>query len=154
MAEYREFAARFNAAIALLGFRTQKAVADALGITPGYLSELLSGKKFPSDTVLLLMEAKFGVNSNYLKDGTEPKFLQGREPGKGTGVREDQQAYNSALMREIIETVEEIFKKEKRYLPPTKKAELIDLLYEELSNEDADKEQRKAKVLRFTRLAS
>lgn len=41
------------------------------------------------------------------------------------------------LMREIIETVEEIFQKKRLHLPPRKKADLIMIVYDEISENRA-----------------
>jgi len=94
------------------------------------------------------------INKVVEVSGCDAAWLLSGKGGAEAPAPAVQHGYNSGLMREIIETIEEIFVKEKRGLPPAKKAELIDLLYEELSNEASDEEQRKGKILRFTRLAS
>jgi len=70
------------------------------------------------------------------------------------GVAEGQQGYDTGLMTEIIETVEELFEEENLSLPPKKKAQLIELLYQELSEDPGDADKLKGKILKFTRLAS
>jgi len=69
-------------------------------------------------------------------------------------VREDQRPHDSELMTEVIEAVEDVFAEKGISLPPKKKAQLIELLYQEQSEDRGDSEKLKRKILKFTRLAS
>jgi len=47
----------------------QKEFAESLGISANYLSEIESGKKQPSETILLLIEVRYAINAEWLKTG-------------------------------------------------------------------------------------
>ncbi len=66
MANFSNFPARLKMALELKGYKTQKETADFLGVSEGYLSELLKGKKTPSSMLINLIESKMGIASAWL----------------------------------------------------------------------------------------
>jgi len=70
------FKDRFKTALELLGLKKQKDVVAALGVSKGYISGLLSGKKMPGDFFRQVIEAKLGISSAWLRDGELPVFTQ------------------------------------------------------------------------------
>jgi|GEM_PF-5454747 transcriptional regulator with XRE-family HTH domain len=77
---FEAFAARLRAALAKKGYKKQAEVAELLGVSRGYLSELLKGKKLPSDIVLSLIESKMGIRAEWLREGKPPMFFLGQAP--------------------------------------------------------------------------
>lgn len=66
---------------------TQKEFAGALGIVQGFLSGIETGRKAPSDTLLIALTHTYGINPGWLKSGAGEPFQDapaaGR-PGAGT----------------------------------------------------------------------
>jgi len=58
---------------------TQKEFAKKIGITQGYLTEVESGKKQPSEKVLKLISHTFGVSYEWLKYGKGEMWEKGGE---------------------------------------------------------------------------
>jgi len=52
----------------------QKEMADLIGISPNYLSELEAGKKKPSRLLLTLLETRLAINPEWLLTGEGPMF--------------------------------------------------------------------------------
>ena len=52
----------------------QKQMADLIGISPNYLSELEAGKKKPSRLLLALLESRLAINLEWLLTGKGPMF--------------------------------------------------------------------------------
>lgn len=73
------FAERFKAATEKLGYKRQYIIAEALGISRAYLSELITGKKNPSDIILNLIEIRLAIRSEWLTDGRGDIFLTEEE---------------------------------------------------------------------------
>jgi SOS-response transcriptional repressor LexA len=74
------FSTNIAKAIKVKGLK-QKAIAEKTGITPAYLSEILGGKKQPSDRVIYLICQAIGVSENWARTGNgemieENKFRQ------------------------------------------------------------------------------
>ena len=53
---------------------TQKEFAASLGIVQGFLSGIETGRKRPSDTLLIALAHTFGINPQWLKDGSGESF--------------------------------------------------------------------------------
>lgn len=53
---------------------TQKEFAGSLGIVQGFLSGIETGRKRPSDTLLIALSHTFGINPEWLKDGAGESF--------------------------------------------------------------------------------
>ena len=68
-----ETGARIRKARLALGL-TQKAFAASLGIVQGFLSGLETGRKRPSDTLLIALTHTHGINPEWLKDGKGEPF--------------------------------------------------------------------------------
>lgn len=68
-----ETGARIKKARLALGL-TQKEFAAALGIVQGFLSGIETGRKRPSDTLLIALSHTFGINSQWLSDGSGESF--------------------------------------------------------------------------------
>ncbi len=85
-------------------------------------------------------------------------------PGEGTEIQLDatrrgklglnERTLDLDLMKEIIETVEEIFQKKRLHLPPKKKAELILLIYDEILEDRSKVVSLPGRVVKLVRLAS
>lgn len=53
---------------------TQKEFAASLGIVQGFLSGIETGRKRPSDTLLIALSHTFGINPQWLEDGIGESF--------------------------------------------------------------------------------
>ena len=53
---------------------TQKEFASSLGIVQGFLSGIETGRKRPSDTLLIDLSHTFGINPQWLRDGSGASF--------------------------------------------------------------------------------
>lgn len=58
---------------------TQKEFASSLGIVQGFLSGIETGRKRPSDTLLIALSHTFGINPEWLRDGTGESFKGSQE---------------------------------------------------------------------------
>lgn len=54
--------------------KTQKEIANILGYRPAYLSDVINGSTAVSDSLVCKLSQQFGVNPNYITEGTEPIF--------------------------------------------------------------------------------
>lgn len=97
----------------------------------------------------------FGVD---ISEFFKPIPGEGKEIQKGsTGGGEpesEKRTLDIGLMREIIETVEEIFQKKRLHLPPRKKADLIMLIYDEISEDRSKIVSLPGRVAKLVKLAS
>jgi transcriptional regulator with XRE-family HTH domain len=123
---------------------TQNKLAKMLGIAVSTLNKYEKGHRTPDARLLAEIANTVRCDPGWL--------LSGRE-SSATGLPSIE-GYDPELMHEIIETLEEIFEKENLHLPGPKKAELIDLLYQELHGVQHTRAELRGKILRFTRLAS
>lgn len=55
---------------------SQKLFGVGIGIADSYVSEIESGKKVPSLTILLAIEYKYGVSMDWLKTGKGGKYIK------------------------------------------------------------------------------
>lgn len=53
---------------------SQKIFGEGIGIADSYVSEIESGKKVPSLTILLAIAFKYGVNIDWIETGKGEKF--------------------------------------------------------------------------------
>ena len=67
---------------------TQEEFAKLLGISPGYVWEMESGLKAPSETILLLMEYRLAINTGFLKTAVGSTM---RDAGDAESVAGDDQ---------------------------------------------------------------
>jgi len=54
---------------------TQEELAQEIGLSGNYVSEIEQEKKSPSEPIYLAIELKFGVNGAWLKKGTGKKYV-------------------------------------------------------------------------------
>ena len=119
----------------------QDEFAKLLGLTPNTVSRYEQGHRLPDSNFLTHLVEKFKCDPGWLLTGKELKIIE-------------QPSVNLDFMREVIESVEEVFQKDKLSLPPTKKAELIVLTYEELLEDESKRSSMKGKIIKLVRLAS
>ncbi|MEQ9617722.1 MAG: helix-turn-helix domain-containing protein [Deltaproteobacteria bacterium] len=55
---------------------SQKVFGEGIGIADSYVSEIESGKKTPSLTILLAIAFKYGVSLDWLKSGKGEKYIK------------------------------------------------------------------------------
>lgn len=56
---------------------TQKEFSASLGIVQGFLCSLEKGSKQPSDTLMIALQHLYGLNPDWLRDGSGEMFLEG-----------------------------------------------------------------------------
>lgn len=85
--EYQqETGARIREARLALGL-TQKEFAASLGIVQGFLSGIETGRKRPSDTLLIALSHTHKINSGWLMDGSGSPFQETAASGGPAGAR-------------------------------------------------------------------
>ncbi|HBG05557.1 MAG: Cro/Cl family transcriptional regulator [Geobacteraceae bacterium GWC2_58_44] len=85
--EYQlETGTRIRKARLALGL-TQKEFAASLGIVQGFLSGIETGRKRPSDTLLIALSHTHRINPGWLKHGTGETFTGPAEAASQTGAR-------------------------------------------------------------------
>ncbi len=167
MEKNKEITGRFKTALESRRFKTQKVAAAVLGITEGYLSQLLAGKRIPSDMLLNVMELKLRIRASWILTGegemntasqwarrTREAIWEIEQTESIKGALPKTETFDPALMTDVIEAVEDVFEAEKLYLPPRKKAELIMLIYEETAGGAIQRPELRGKIVKFARLAS
>jgi hypothetical protein len=100
----------------------------------------------PYENLLRYCEER-SMDPLWLLSGKGPKY---RGASQASPVKHPQ----LSLMTEVIETVEEVFEREGLSLPPAKKARLITLIYEEISEDASKLSTIEQKVVKLTKLAS
>jgi len=81
-----ETGARIKKARLALGL-TQKEFAASLGIVQGFLSGIETGRKRPSDTLLIALSHTHGINPDWLKDGSGESFKNSTAADAPTAYR-------------------------------------------------------------------
>jgi repressor LexA len=66
---------------------TQKQFARSLGIVQGFLSGIETGRKSPSDTLLIALTHTYGINAAWLADGSGEPFKAAAAAGTPAGGR-------------------------------------------------------------------
>lgn len=66
---------------------TQKEFAASLGIVQGFLSGIETGRKRPSDTLLIALSHTFGIDPHWLRDGSGQSFKQAPADADPSGTR-------------------------------------------------------------------
>jgi transcriptional regulator with XRE-family HTH domain len=111
----------------------QQAFASSIGISADYLSEVESGTKEPSTSIILLIETRYAISEDGLLTGEGPVYKESAVPGEVRGGEPDYSStYDLALMRDVIKAVNEYLHETDRTLAPEKKAELVVAIYEEM----------------------
>lgn len=80
--EYLNFAKRIEQLRLEKGFKTQKALADWLGMSTSIVSNWERGEKVPSMDTALKVSAKFGCNAEWLLTGNGEKYRTNLIPAK------------------------------------------------------------------------
>lgn len=95
-------------------FRTQKAFAQAIGVTQGFVSQMISGKSgIPVEVIEKISNPNIGLNPIWLLSGTGEMFLQKNEEPVLRVVGEEQAEYAKQDKRvqavlEVIAMVEQV----------------------------------------------
>ncbi|MCX7071177.1 MAG: helix-turn-helix transcriptional regulator [Gammaproteobacteria bacterium] len=142
--ELPEFAERLRVGRQRLDM-TQRSLSDAAGVPLQTHKQYERGLRKPGlDALTGYLRA--GINVNWLLSGDGVALIRDIPATASVG------AFDSRLMLELIEVVEQLLAEHGRELPPPKKAELIVTLYE-MFRESASPVQR-ATVLRLVKLAA
>lgn len=121
---------------------SQKAFAEPLGTSSGYISEVEQGKKTPGADFLKSLSGAYRVSIEWLLTGEGAASLK---EGEGAAV-------NMGLLGDTISAVEEWLERNQRKLPPEKKAEVVLYLYEEYL--DKEEKPETATVERLLKLVA
>lgn len=144
LSETSEFAERLRVGRKRLDM-TQQALSDSSGVPLQTHKQYERGLRRPGlDALTGYLRA--GINVNWLLSGEGVVLLRDQPAPASAG------AFDSQLMLELIEVVEQLLAEHRRELPPPKKAELVVTLYE-MFRESASPVQR-ATVLRLVKLAA
>lgn len=110
----------------LVGNSSIRGFARKAGVSDTFLRQCLAGRTEPTRTKLILLAHAGGCSVEWLAtgNGSAPAAEGIHEPGPATG-RAD-----SALLRTIIETVEEVLAEYRHVLAPGRKATLVAALYD------------------------
>lgn len=119
---------------------TQKEFSDVVGISHNYLSQIESGSRSPSSSLIYKISKEFGVDQSWLSDGK----------GELTLNKSHQKSLDRDYLKFVIQSVEEFLIQENFVLTPSKKAELIILIYD-LFEEDRDSTNKiKEKIVKLS----
>ncbi len=69
----KEFAERISSLLSALAMK-QTTFSERLNLSQSYVSSIISGRKYPSDRVILDICAKFNVNETWLRTGQGEMF--------------------------------------------------------------------------------
>jgi repressor LexA len=64
---------------------TQKEFSATLGIVQGFLCSIEKGKKNPSETLMIALQHIYGINPDWLEDGTGEMFIEAPSSAAHTG---------------------------------------------------------------------
>lgn len=117
---------------------SQKAFADPLSTSSGYISEVEQGKKAPGSDFLTSLSRVYGVSIDWLLTGAGEAF-----PKKSADINLEPPQLNPVLLKQVIEGVEIYLKEGKSVLPPEIKARLISLLYDYYAKTGEEVDRRK-----------
>ncbi len=134
------------------GLKSDTEVATAIGMKIAALSAHKSRGSIPYEALFTFCK-KEGISIDQLfnvaiKEERVPEKEVVPCPPEGT------RPPDLDLLKEVIETVEEIFQKKQLHLPPPKKAELIVLIYEEMAEDRSKLRAMPDRVLKLVKLAS
>jgi phage repressor protein C with HTH and peptisase S24 domain len=73
--ELKAIGVRMREARTSLGFKSAGAFAKTVGYSQPYMSEIETGKKIPSDTLLMAIEYRHGISQRWIVTGEEPKVV-------------------------------------------------------------------------------
>lgn len=133
-------------------YKTDADLAKRLGVEPHTVSTWRKRETIPHEKLITFCDTE-GISLDWLLTGKGP-VKRRKRVGRSIGKAHPREFYDPQLLREIVETVEEIFQREHLSLRPAKKAELITLLYEELQKEEAKRSELQVRAERLIKLAS
>lgn len=140
-----DFTERLKSIRSFLG-KTQKEMAETLGISLGSLQAYEAGSSYPGGRVLEGL-ARLGININWV-------LLEEGEMIRGQGALESSIPLDKQILFEIIVKLEGIFRHISKPWSPEDKAKLIILLHDEMVEGDMKSEEIEKNVLRLIKLAS
>jgi len=117
--------------------------ARLIGSSPSAVSSYTRGLTLPKFEHLQKMQA-LGCDLNWLATGT----------AKSSTDVTNNHTFDEALLRVVVEMIEEWFQRRNAYLPPAKKAELIVEAYALCAEEPADEQAAARIVPRLLRLVA
>lgn len=140
-----DFTERLKSIRSFLG-KTQKEMAETLGISLGSLQAYEAGSSYPGGRVLEGL-ARLGINVNWvlLEEG---EMIRGKQPIESSTPLDKQ------ILFEIIVKLEGIFRHISKPWSPEDKAKLIILLHDEMAEGDMKADEIEKNVLRLIKLAS
>jgi len=122
-------------------------LARYMDVKPSTVASWRTRETLPHEKLIQKCEEE-DINLSWLFMG------KGEAEEPDTGLGPPPKRFDSALMKEVIQTVEGMLLELGRSIEPAKKAELMTLVYEEISEEEMRSEDVKGKILKFVRLAS
>jgi transcriptional regulator with XRE-family HTH domain len=129
-----------------LGY-AQKRMSEAVGGKVRSWQEYEANDKVPGSAVITGL-VKLGINANWLLTGEGEMCLNALSPGSAPDGPIDR-----AVLRDVVEVLEEVLKETGRVVAPANKAELILLLCDEITEQEG-KRPGKESVARLLRLVS
>jgi len=128
---------------------SQAGFAEKIRYDRSNLSKIERGEIELSPVMRLLICLVFNVREDWILTGSGQKYNATELVHKKVhGL------FDFDLMKEVIESVEEVFQRNNLSLPPKKKAELIGFVYEEIAENEEIKGSIPGRVLKLIKLAS
>ena len=126
--------------------KSQQDIENEIGIARSIVSRIAADKVGLSNLFIYAFKKEYNINPDWLVNGEGEMFLETKNDHTSLDLKE---------MQETIEAVEEIFQENNLYLNPSKKAELIVLLYEYFKEDEIDikSEKGQRKIIELARLA-
>ncbi|MBK5274583.1 MAG: helix-turn-helix domain-containing protein [Desulfuromonadales bacterium] len=147
---YPSFRQRLQKEMGGLDDRKPKWLAKESGVPIDTIIRFLLGEAIPTVDELIALSGALGVSEVWLAEGDNQKK-------SGSAVKEGDRSATDNIVSDtikyVIGEVEDYFEKNYLHLPSNKKAELIWLLYEELSDNRIKKEELTVYVDRLLKLA-
>lgn len=130
----------------IAGVSRDSELANLLGIRQSMISMWRKRGTIPYEFLLHFCEQR-NIDMVWLLTGEGPRYRGESQPSPSRQI-------DLELMREVIETVEEVFERGNLSLAPEKKARLITLIYEEIAEDETKKASMEQKVVKLMKLAS
>ena len=122
----------------LIGERSCASVAREIGMTNNAVWSYVNGLTLPSLSALVRLASALGVTTDYLLTGRSAAIVP----------------YDRQTLKDVVEAVAEHLERERLSPSPEKLAEFIALAYEEMMGDEEHRDEPKARILQFVRLAS
>jgi len=125
---------------------TQEAFAKSLGINRAHISRIETGKVNPSSTLIKLIISEFKISEEWL--------LSGNGNMENNNMQKLKKNIFDDLLKAIVIIVEECISEMQISMPPDKKSDLFNILYESYSARESvtDRNELKFSVLKFLKL--